>query len=129
MIVSLDKGTYYSLDRVGADIWNLIEQESSVGKIVAAIAQQFTGDSELIESSIKTLIAQLQAEELISPVGANLGEDNFTGVSIESKVIKEEFVPPVLQKYSDMQELLMLDPIHEVDEAEGWPQKKEESVI
>ena len=30
------------------------------------------------------------------------------------------FEKPVLQKYSDMQDLLLLDPIHEVDEA-GWP--------
>jgi hypothetical protein len=27
---------------------------------------------------------------------------------------------PVLDKYTDMQELLLLDPIHEVDDA-GWP--------
>jgi hypothetical protein len=129
VIVSLDKGTYYSLDRVGADVWNLIEQQCSVGKIIAAIAQQFIGDPELIESSIKTLIAQLRAEELISPVVSNPGEENLTGVSLDSGINKEEFVPPVLQKYSDMQELLMLDPIHEVDEGEGWPAKKEESLI
>jgi hypothetical protein len=30
------------------------------------------------------------------------------------------FVAPVLDKYTDMQELLLLDPIHEVD-ASGWP--------
>jgi hypothetical protein len=129
VIVSLSKGTYYSLDRVGTDVWNLIEQKFSVGNIVTAITQQFTGDAELIESSIKTLIAQLRAEELISPADADLGEDDFTGVSLDSRAIEEEFVPPVIQKYSDMQELLMLDPIHEVDEAEGWPEKREESLI
>jgi len=30
------------------------------------------------------------------------------------------FEPPVLTTFSDMQELLWLDPIHEVDDA-GWP--------
>ena len=29
-----------------------------------------------------------------------------------------------MEKYDDMQELLLLDPIHEVDEA-GWPVKKD----
>ena len=33
------------------------------------------------------------------------------------------FVPPSLHKYVDMQELLLLDPIHEVDET-GWPSIK-----
>ncbi len=129
MIVSLSRGTYYSLDRVGADVWNLIEREFSVVKIVVAITQQFNGDPELIESSVKTLIAQLGAEELISPVHGESGEDNLTEVSPDSTASKEEFVPPVLEKYSDMQELLMLDPIHEVDETEGWPQKRKESLI
>ena len=30
---------------------------------------------------------------------------------------------PVLEKYTDMQELLLLDPIHDVEEA-GWPKAK-----
>ena len=31
-----------------------------------------------------------------------------------------EFAPPRLEKYSDLEDLLVLDPIHDVDEA-GWP--------
>jgi hypothetical protein len=31
-----------------------------------------------------------------------------------------EFVTPCLQKYTDMEELLLIDPIHEIDEV-GWP--------
>ncbi len=30
------------------------------------------------------------------------------------------FEAPVLESYSDMQDLLLLDPIHDVDDA-GWP--------
>ena len=32
--------------------------------------------------------------------------------------------PPVLNKYTDMQDLLLIDPIHDV-EAHGWPAKRE----
>jgi len=31
------------------------------------------------------------------------------------------FVKPILQKYTDMADLLLLDPIHEVDAGQGWP--------
>ncbi len=34
------------------------------------------------------------------------------------------YVKPVLQRYSDYQELLLLDPIHEVLESAGWPVAK-----
>jgi hypothetical protein len=32
------------------------------------------------------------------------------------------FQPPTLESYNDMQDLLLLDPIHDVDDM-GWPQK------
>ena len=34
------------------------------------------------------------------------------------------FVVPTLEKYTDMEALLLADPIHEVDEAAGWPKPK-----
>ena len=30
------------------------------------------------------------------------------------------YVPPVLEKFTDMQDLILLDPVHEVSER-GWP--------
>jgi hypothetical protein len=36
---------------------------------------------------------------------------------------QQEFSRPILTKYTDMKELLLLDPIHEVDET-GWPNPK-----
>lgn len=35
-----------------------------------------------------------------------------------------EYAAPTIENYTDMQDLLMLDPIHEVDVA-GWPKKPE----
>jgi hypothetical protein len=34
-----------------------------------------------------------------------------------------EYQPPALQEYSDVQSLLLLDPIHEVTEV-GWPNQQ-----
>ena len=33
------------------------------------------------------------------------------------------FEPPTLSKYKDMQDMLLLDPVHDVEEA-GWPEPK-----
>jgi hypothetical protein len=35
----------------------------------------------------------------------------------------ETMQPPVLEPFGDMQDLLLLDPVHEVDEDAGWPTK------
>jgi hypothetical protein len=34
------------------------------------------------------------------------------------------FVAPVLRKYTDMQEFMLVDPIHDVDVDAGWPHVK-----
>jgi hypothetical protein len=67
--------------------------------------------SELVEEG---LIAEIPAglDVTLSPNGAASG-----GLSAGLA-----YVPPVMNKHSDMQELLLLDPIHEVDEA-GWPSR------
>jgi len=35
-----------------------------------------------------------------------------------------EFSAPRLDKYTDMQQLLLIDPIHEVSDEQGWPKVK-----
>jgi hypothetical protein len=41
---------------------------------------------------------------------------------------KSPFEMPKLSKYTDMEDLLALDPIHEVDEM-GWPNAKLEGIF
>ena len=57
---------------------------------------------------------------------------NYTAVSTRVWISEPEpceiekpiFQAPSLQKYTDMEEMLALDPIHEVDEEMGWPSAK-----
>jgi len=46
-------------------------------------------------------------------------EDQMTWLS----GTRQPFSAPVLNAYTDMEELLLLDPIHDVDQA-GWPMPK-----
>ena len=39
VILNLDTGNYYSMDKSGADIWELIEDNAGVGEIVEEIAK------------------------------------------------------------------------------------------
>lgn len=120
VIIDFDSGSYYSLDKVGADIWNFIQDGITVTEIVAGITRRYEGQRVHIEEAVNQLIAELQQENLIVPDGVrepkNFEEFVPTGLEIE----KLSFEAPALQKYTDMQELLLLDPIHDVDET-GWP--------
>lgn len=130
VLVNLDKGDYFSLVKVGADIWDALTRGVSRGNIVAEIMQRYNGDRETIEQSVNLLIEELQHEELIilnstdELKGNDQSDAQFQNIPALEKLI---FEPPSLQKYTDMEELLALDPIHEVDEQMGWPSAKIEA--
>ncbi len=127
VIVNLGTGSYYSLDGAGADIWNCLENGATIGEIVTYISQRFDGNFGEITSAIERLAAELKAEGLIGEEsddgqGKNL-ETRAMPVDGTPQVARKQFSPPVLNKYTDMQDLLLLDPIHDVDET-GWPTVK-----
>ena len=126
VIINLDSGNYYSLVDVGSFIWGHIETGASAGELQNLVLQSYTGSASDIDRGVQDLLAQLQQENLIVLVD---GADAQTQVNQEAHSNnnheKLSFNPPLLNKYSDMQELLLLDPIHDVDDA-GWPKPNPE---
>jgi len=120
VIIDFESGSYYSLDRVGTDIWNLIQNGASAAEIVAGITYRYEGKHTDIEKAVDQLIAELQQENLIVLDGAGESRKLKESVKTSPETGKLSFEAPALQKYTDMQELLLLDPIHDVDET-GWP--------
>ena len=124
VIVNLENGVYYSLRNSGVDVWNFIENGGNLDEITEFILGRYNGSAEEIKKAIAALLIQLQQEGLVQVSSAqrSKGQQNQAAPNGD----KIMFEPPVLEKYSDMQELLLLDPIHEVDE-EGWPNKADDS--
>lgn len=130
VIVNLEKGDYYSLVGAGADIWDSIVTGLSRSEVVDAICQRYEGDRETIENGINRFIEQLQQEEMISVDGtqeATAASSSDENIANSGAAEKLTFEAPSLQKYTDMEELLALDPIHDVDEEIGWPRAKVEA--
>jgi hypothetical protein len=116
--VNLDTGTYYSFDGVAAEIWGALERGLTIEAAVAEAAERHDASPDDAAPHVRRFLAELAREELI--VAADGGEtlELATGDTNGSG----SFPEPVLTKYTDMQELLLLDPIHEVDER-GWPNR------
>jgi Coenzyme PQQ synthesis protein D (PqqD) len=114
IVIHLQTGTYYSMLASGADIWNALLNGWSVEEISDRLVQATALEHELIGVHVARFVTTLEGEELIRPTNGDPGTR------------RDEFLPgsayaePELLKYTDMQELLLVDPIHEVAE-EGWP--------
>lgn len=115
--INLETGAYYALDGVAADCWALSASGSATDEIVAVITGRYEVDESQVRADIDQFVERLVAERLIV-VGGD-GEP-APGSDLPALAAKKPYTAPAVQKYDDLEDLLLLDPIHEVDEA-GWP--------
>lgn len=115
VIVHLDKGTYFSLDKVAAAVWAHIVN----GAESHAIANWAGGAYPTVataSSEISNFIGELVEHELVEP------DDATTPTVIDAGFeAPAEYDAPTLNAYTDMTDLLLLDPVHDVEEEKGWP--------
>jgi hypothetical protein len=128
VVVNLTSGVYYSFDGVGVCVWDWIDGSRTIEDIVKSATEHFDGNHEHISTSVRGFLQKLLDENLVvlgSAESGGLGVENEQSVALESGgVVARAFAEPILQKYTDMEALLLADPIHEVDESTGWPHQK-----
>ena len=118
--VHLGTGRYFSIDLIGTEIINLLETGSPLGAIVQHLSVRYGADPKLVEGAVNQFVGQLLDEGLIGPAPVASASATITDASRADV----EFTPPTLGVYADMEDLLLLDPIHDVDET-GWPTRAE----
>lgn len=121
IILNFESGHYYSFNGSASEIWQHVAAGSPVAAIAERVALHFVVDPDSIRGEVEDFVRRLEEESLIrrtqggtaavQPVPA-AGSGDRPGT----------FSSPAFEKFTDMEELLLLDPIHEVSDA-GWPRK------
>ncbi len=120
--INLKNGHYHSLRGVGFHIWKLLERGHSLDEASAALRHAFPNETDTIASDVRDFAAELQKAELIVPAAAAGASAAVPNMSRSG----ESYVRPVVESFTDMEELLLLDPIHEVDLLTGWPRQPDD---
>lgn len=125
--IHLADGSYYGLNRTASEIWNRIAARAALSEVNDELVERYRAERAEIERAVERLVVELEAEGLIVPDAGTDSVDSETGMGGEGahEADKGAFVPPTLQKYTDMQGLILLDPIHDVDEM-GWAEESAE---
>lgn len=105
IVMHLGTGNYYSLNPVASRVWELSEQGYAVSQVVCAIAHDYGASEDVVSSGVLRIANELAEEGLMAPGEATAGDWSADGAG-ESR----EYVEPAIEKYSDMAELLALDP-------------------
>lgn len=98
IIINIETGSYYSMNQDGTALWRAIGESKAI---------------PLQNPTISAFVGTLLSEGLIQETGQH-------GALAEESA----FQAPSVDIYTDMQEMILTDPIHDVD-ATGWPQRKE----
>ena len=118
IMINLATGSYYSLDRVGGEVWALLEASLPVEDIVVQLGRRYDAVEDDIRRGVEDLLQRLSSEELVVPCDDS---DPIVAASLEpAPTSRPPFRAPRLEKFTDMQDLILLDPVHEVD-SRGWP--------
>jgi hypothetical protein len=115
--IDLANGSYYSLAGSGPVIWDLLGRGVSEAEIATALAGRFDAGEGEIAAAVSSLLGQLQENGLIVASEDAPGPGNLMAPNSGEK---SPFEAPRLERYNDMKDYFLLDPIHEVDAA-GWP--------
>ena len=118
VIVNLDSGCYFSLLGSATTLWLELERNSMTLKGAEGILRQ-TYECEGIDiaTEISIFLNKLFNDDLIV---ADNSEAHLDSLNSEQIPLKRNFEPPILETFTDLQDILLLDPIHDVDDA-GWP--------
>ncbi len=108
IIINLETGCYYSMNPAGTAIWGALTNGVPI-----------TITTSAVEDFLNQLITDGLITEINTPPNPLLERGETHALDL---VVTEE---PKLEKYTDMQEMLLADPIHDVDTA-GWPNLKKD---
>ena len=81
IVINLDTGDYYSLNRPGAEIWSEIIESATVGDIIKKLSSRYSSNEEDIEGSTIRFLAELEEENLIQPASDQTGAIARSGES------------------------------------------------
>ena len=127
VIINMDSGRYYSLNPCGSFAWNALADGRSVAEVTDACVGAATENAATVVESVARFVDTLLAEGLVEAVVLDETDAPRTG-ALPPLVIEPAsgtFEAPAMEIFTDMERLLLLDPLHEVDDR-GWPYRRSE---
>lgn len=120
VMIHYASGNYYFTELTGAEIWGLLERGPIARSSILEHLMERYGSretSDLIRGSVTSFLEQLVDEKLVVQEERQ-DDDNVVNADLVNAG-DNTFHAPVLEKFDDMNQLILQDPVHEVG-PQGW---------
>lgn len=110
VLIDIEKGVYFSLQGQAIDLWRSFALPRRADAVLDEYASHGADRATLADSLDEMKRNDLVCETAATPADGPACSLPSTG-----------FAAPVIAVFSDLAELIAIDPVHEVDAAAGWP--------
>lgn len=112
-------GTYFSMAGTATASWNLLVAGTSAGE-VAGVASSAHPGVEGVADDVDAFVSKLLEVGLLE---ARPDDTYEGGPSVDWG---SNWTAPDVGVHADMQDILLFDPIHQVDYDKGWPHRSDD---
>ena len=114
IVINFTTGMYYGTSSLGSAVLDALLAGASVEDTCKAI-QALPGCPADMEAQLNTFIGQLLEKEIIVP-----GDATGAACAIDASSLADGFKLTV-DEFAEVQDLILADPVHDVDVEQGWP--------
>lgn len=111
ILIDAEKGVLLLLVGSAPWIWKRFTGGADREAVIKVVAAGF-GDSAAAETA--AFIDSMRARALLIPC---------PDARADATPLPESFATPAMETFEDISEIIMMDPIHEVDPSAGWPNR------
>lgn len=116
VVLNLRSGNYFSFNQLGAFIFNALEKGFSTEQLSLFLAEHSLGDAHTVARYTEQLMRyQLFRRGESAPANVSLTDlrEFFSTANLEQRSAVDP--DPRIEIHSNLQDLLLLDPVHDVD--------------
>ncbi|WP_051688397.1 PqqD family protein [Butyrivibrio sp. AE2032] len=115
VVINFETGMYYGTSSLASAVLDLLMKNADPDKVLAAI-KALDGCPADIDAAFKAFIDELIAKGIV----VESGSSEEVEISFDAASLADGF-GLTLNEFSEVQDLLLADPIHDVDVDAGWP--------
>jgi len=115
IVIDLREQAYYRLEGAAAVAWQALSKGGDGATLTALLQRLYPADAEAVAAAVPRFLEALQAHKLLAPASE-------AGLEAPAELpAAGAFGGLEVHSFSDLEEILWVDPVHDVDEATGWP--------
>jgi hypothetical protein len=118
LAINLSSGHYHSMRFSAVPFWLMISNGYTTDAAIAEIAKYYGIEESIIKEDFYSFLNELIKSQLLKERNSEMVQE----IADFQTFCAGKYEKPLLENYMDMKDLILLDPIHEVDII-GWPNK------